>query len=93
MAKKKKAIKKVADRTKARKAPAPKAVPRKKAAPRPTPRPAPRPAPRAVSQPDPVKQTTSTTHAPESKEVLAEGCEWYDDGGNEGLKQRPIEGD
>ncbi len=32
----------------------------------------------------------SPTSATESKKVLAKGCEWYDDGGNEGLKQRPI---
>lgn len=31
------------------------------------------------------------TPAPESKERLEKGHEWYDDGGNEGLKQRPIE--
>lgn len=33
-----------------------------------------------------------STFAPESKEVLAKGHEWYDDGGNEGLKQRPVGG-
>ena len=32
---------------------------------------------------------TAPKVAPESKEVLAKGHEWYDDGGNEGLKQRP----
>ena len=37
-----------------------------------------------------ARKTPAPEVAPESKEVLAKGHEWYDDGGNEGLKQRPI---
>ena len=35
------------------------------------------------------KKTSTITETP-TKTTLAKGHEWYDDGGNEGLKQRPI---
>jgi len=75
MAKAKKAIKKIANRRPAGKAAV---APKKKVAAR---------EPRTIVRASPAPKSASV---PESKEVLAKGCEWYDDGGNEGLKQRPI---
>lgn len=51
------------------------------------------PLPETVPEPEaaPVPESEPEP-ATESKEVLAKGNEWYDDGGNDGLKQRPIGG-
>lgn len=102
MAKKKKEAPKVAVRerprsTPARLAPAPKAGPKARHALRPDPvklettsktvPSKPRPAP--VPEPDWLRVLGHWVR----KDELAKGCEWYDDGGNEGLKQRPISED
>ena len=105
MAKKKKAIKKIENRGRPRKAPAPRLITKAKPpelgrATATKPATAAVPAPSSAAKP----ATTSippTTGTPElvwirvlghwvRKDELAKGCEWYDDGGNEGLKQRPI---